>query len=78
MLPPFSTLKREAVYSSKVLENLYQTMQCHVPEDSNVHSHSHEGPQILHIQNSLLRLRLHWHAICYLKQTSSADVSFHS
>jgi hypothetical protein len=30
------TLKTEAVYSSEMLENFYQTVQCHIREDSTL------------------------------------------
>lgn len=46
ILPVFSTLKMEAVCSSKTLINLYQTMQCHIPEDSNFHRRSHENLKV--------------------------------
>jgi hypothetical protein len=34
-----STLKTQAVGSSEISINFYQTRQCHIPEDSSLHSH---------------------------------------
>jgi hypothetical protein len=37
------TLNREASGFSKTLENIYQTTQSHIPEDSNLLHHCHEN-----------------------------------
>jgi hypothetical protein len=46
-LTKFSTLKMEAIHSSETSVHTRST-QCHIPEDSILHSHRHEKPQLLH------------------------------
>jgi hypothetical protein len=43
LLHPSSTLKVEAAGSSEILIMIYHTTQCHISEDSNLHSHCHKN-----------------------------------